>query len=126
VAAKMVAAVEELVGAADFDQWSPRDWVALFCWTYEAVYGVECLDEVRPEWKVAGSAVSRMLAGDFDGDAAAFFQYMAWVSAREREREEWRRKNQKPGGRLDWRAVFMRKKWLAEYRLDRARTEGVQ
>ena len=104
---------------------TPTLFVALFCWMHEAIYDVECVNEVAPEWNVAASRLSLMIEEDFEGDKAEFLLYLQWAAKDEERVELWRRSNRQQGKRLKWRDWFMLKSKLSDYRLFKIRTQGV-
>lgn len=123
---QLMRELEEKIEESDFKTMSPRHWVAMFCWVHEAIYDVDCIEEVRAEWNTASSCVSRMLTEEFGGDEEEFLAYVQWLSKDEERVELWRRSNRKPGRRLRWRDFFFLKTKLADYRLHKARTSGIQ
>jgi hypothetical protein len=75
-----VQSAEILVDERAFHKFTAREWVGLFCWIHEAVYSVDCIEEVRREWNTAAAAASRMLKDEFGDDKNEFYQYLAWVA----------------------------------------------
>jgi hypothetical protein len=97
--------------------------VAFFAWCYREVYGVEAVDLLGVAGLGARSAADKLVREQFDGDPGACVQFIRWAWYREREREAWRREHKRDGRRLDWRAQFVGRSLLAEYRLAVARLE---
>jgi hypothetical protein len=117
--------VEAKVEARDFSSIAARHWVALFCWIHEAIYNVECVDEVRAEWKAAMFQAAKMLKHKFDDDPVEMFHFINWVAVREQGHEKWRRENKKEGRRLSWRDLFLRERLLTDYKINQLRRDGV-
>lgn len=114
--------------SAEFEDWpqkTPAMLVALFCWAHEAIYGVSCISEVARVFNGAVSAADKLVRDEFDGSLEHASEYLRWVWRREREREQWRRKNTGFGRVLSWRNVFLHRELVKEMRLDAVRTKGV-
>lgn len=104
-------AVDESAMMRTTRDWSgakPSHLVALYAWCHERTYGVAA--EVLADGKAfaqATLACARMLKEDFGGDVVLMVGgYVQWSWRRERGREEWRRANAQPGGRIGWRLQF--------------------
>lgn len=123
---KLMREVDEKIENQDFASFTVKHWVAFFCWIHDAVYDLDCLDEVRVEWNAAASAVQRLLNEEFDNDDESFAEYMKWIAKDEERAELWRRSNRRSGRRLRWRDVFLLRARLNDYRLFQARTSGPQ
>lgn len=121
---RLMLRIDERVADGDFTDMKSDEWVALFCWMHDAIYGVSAVDETRTDWKIAGYWVSSLLTDEFGGDTEEFFRYMQYVAKDEEERENWRRSNKRTGKRLRWRDFFLLKRSLNDYRLYKARLEG--
>lgn len=98
----------------------PRTMVALFAVLHERVYGVACADLTSSTRLVASFAAARMLEREFAGDAQAMAMFLRWTWMREKEREAWRRANNRDGGAISWRLQF-NGRLLTDYRLALAR-----
>ncbi len=122
----LIAAIDERV---ERDEWPAEDGpemlVALFCWAHNEIYGVSCVQEVARVFRGARSAAEKLIRVEFGGDSEKAVEYMRWVWKREREREQWRRKNTGFGKVLTWRHVLMYGELVKEMRLDGLRTNGV-
>jgi len=111
--------VEGMIRIESFAGATGKHFVALCAMLHGKVYGVA--DEVGPRERMdAAAAAARMLRSQFDGDADAMADFVRWAWLREKDREEWRRENGRPGGRLGWRLLFSGA-ILTDYRLDKAR-----
>ncbi|MFA5052786.1 MAG: hypothetical protein WC565_01910 [Parcubacteria group bacterium] len=125
-AEQYVLQIDELIESGlNGEELTPTLFVALFCWMHDAIYDVECVDEVAPEWNVAASRLSLMIEEDFEGDKAEFLTYLQWAAKDEERVELWRRSNRQQGKRIKWRDWFMLKSKLSDYRLFKIRTQGV-
>lgn len=123
-AEKLMVRMDERVAEGDYDNMFADEWVALFCWMHDAIYGVSCVDETRADWKVAAYRAHHMLTEEFDGNAEEFLAYLRHAAKEEEGRETWRRSNRRSGKRVRWRDFFLLKTALNDYRLHKARTEG--
>jgi hypothetical protein len=97
-----------------------RHFVALFAELHFRVYGVACAELGSKERVYATKLANDMLSKDFAGDAAMMATFIAWLWSREKEREEWRRNNQRSGSRIGWRYQFGRAA-LTDFRIEQAR-----
>lgn len=117
-------ATREAVLMMESGDWSaavPRHFVALYALLHEKVYGVRA-DELTPSARLVAAGLARGMCDRlFGGDPGEMAGYMRWVWAREKDREAWRRANQKDGGRIGARLVFGGA-LVTEYRLHLART----
>lgn len=106
------------------DDWSkarPTHLVALYTWCHEQVYEVEATEMVGLNWLAAASAAAKMVREEFGGSVLEGVEFLRWTWKREKHREEWRRENEREGGRITWRAQFQQRYLLTDYRIDRAR-----
>ena len=121
--AREMAAKESWAGAR------PIHFVAIHAVLFEEVYEFEPLD-LTPATRMAACGMASALAkglflygheGVNQGEAAArVVAYVRWVWEREREREDWRRRNSRGGQTVGWRLVFGRS-LLNEYANDARR-----
>lgn len=122
----LIARIDEYV---EKDEWPLEEGsallVALFCWAHNEIYGVSCTAEVARVFRGARSAADKLIRIEFQSDVEKAVEYMRWVWKREREREQWRRRNTGYGKVLTWRQVLMTGELVKEMRLDALRTKGV-
>lgn len=108
---RAVRAASEMLVSGDAAKATPIHFVALFTILFERVYGFEPMD-LTPQTRMAAcgmaSSLARAVFGFPEGGGEKTMAYVAWVWEREREREEWRKKNGKGGQTLGWRLVFGR------------------
>ena len=103
---------------------SPKHLVLLHAMLHEHVYGVAPDSGSGKTFTFASSSATKMLREEFANDPEAMVDYLRWSWQREQDREEWRRKNGRDGGRLDWRRQFAQRCVLTDYRVDQARRKG--
>ncbi|MDE2100486.1 MAG: hypothetical protein KGL39_24795 [Patescibacteria group bacterium] len=124
---KEIDKIESLVkDPSNWRKFTPAQFVYLYGWLHEKVYGVTAADELaRREGLGAVSACTRVLEKEFDGDSEAMMGFMQWVWKREQEREKWRRDNNIDGRRMTWRTQFSAS-LLTDYRLARHRRRSTR
>lgn len=100
---------------------TPALYVALYAWLHQQVYGIDPSAELASKVGLgARSAATNILKNEFNGNAGEMLMFMRWTWFREREREEWRKANNRQGGRITWRVQFSHG-LVNEYRLMRRR-----
>lgn len=115
----LVRYVREVKAMMESEQWTKgkaSHLVALYYVLHEMVYGVapELKGEELKEAKLAaGSFLHSKCADDFE----AAVEFMRWVWARERSREQWRRDNKIDGKVLGWRLILRHSSMYTEYRV---------
>lgn len=112
---------EQLRSRSDFDGMHPRHLVAMYIIAHEWIYGVRPSEVVGKVAQGAVSACKKMMREEFDDDPVNLLRYLRHTFKKEKEREEWRRKNNQPGARLSYRDVFVYRRKLDDYRVDMAR-----
>lgn len=86
----------------------PREYVAAYALLHERVYGILPY-ELTPIARLrAAGLAKRLLDTHFDGDGDAMGRFILWAWKREKEREDWRRKNphRAGAGRIGWSLQF--------------------
>lgn len=95
----------------------PRHLVALYARLHLSVYEVVAEELAQPnDWSGACSAADKLLRDVFGGDFSAALHFMQWVWRRELKNEKWRRENDKPPYRVDWRKQFVHRFLVTDYR----------
>jgi hypothetical protein len=103
---RAISQTREMMSTGVWGPAYPRHFVALYVVLHEMVYGVTPAElGPRPRVLAAGFA-ARMLEKEFDDDPGKMAAYVKWVWTREKDREEWRRKNGRDSGRIGWRLMF--------------------
>lgn len=103
---RCIGETERMMGTADWTRAVPRHFVALYAILHHSVYGIMAA-ELTPKIRAfAAGTADRMLYTHFGGNQGEFAQMMRWVWMREKDREEWRRAQKKPGGRVGWKLMF--------------------
>lgn len=123
---RLVKEVAECIETDDWGDKRPALLVGVFCWAHEQIYGVDCVREVKRFFLTASQGARKLIDEEFEGDFDEALRFMKWVWARERDREEWRRKNTGYGKRLRWRHFFVERELVTELRLAEARVGGVE
>lgn len=117
--------VERAKAAMKTGDWSGANGttlVALVCVLHFNIYGVEL--EMSPRERfIAARTAGLMLKREFGDDLQKMILFLRWTWRREREREEWRRKNGRDGGSIGWRLQFG-PHLLTDYRLAAARKQS--
>ena len=99
----------------------PSDFVALYAWLHNQVYNVDPSSELNGKSGLAARNFAKtILKEEFGGIVDDMIMFMRWTWWREREREEWRKANNRQGGRITWKYQFSRG-LVNEYRLMRRR-----
>lgn len=92
--------------------------VSVWAWAHEELYGVSPASELAGlAWLAAGSSAEGLIRGEFGGDGARALDFVKWALRREQEREAWRKRNGKEGGRLTWRQLFSLRQLVVDYRV---------
>jgi hypothetical protein len=105
----------------DWSEARPAHVVALYAWCHEQTYGVTPVELVGLNWLAAGTAAGKLARDEFDGRLEGVVEFMRWVWRREAKREKWRRENKHEGGRIGWRAQFVQRYLVTDWRIDAAR-----
>ena len=94
----------------------PDHLVGLYAALHTHVYGVPAL-ELEQDYGAAVSSARKLLTDEwFHGSAFKAQTYVAWCFARARK---WKQQSIKDGEevvRLNWRTVFMKRKWLTDWK----------
>lgn len=115
--------VKVMIESGDWTGASPRHLVALYELMHALVYEVVPTMTNR-ERSIAVAQAGGQVRYQFDGDIAQAIEFVRWAWQREAEREEWRRRSGRQGGRLDWRRLFSSSGVLTDYRVELARKAG--
>jgi hypothetical protein len=97
---------EEMLCTGDWSDATGRHHVALFMLLHEKVYGATAAEMNGRACYASAAQAARLQAENFDDDPAALATFVLWTWKREHERETWRRKNGKSGGRISARLQF--------------------
>lgn len=120
--AREEARARDMVRSGEWEGATATTFIALWSLMFERTYGVPA--PLLPRERLfAARQVGAMLKREFGGDVSAMASFMRWAWRREKEREEWRRKNGRDGGCLGWRLLFG-PNVLTDYRLAAARRGG--
>jgi len=112
-----------MVASGDWTEARPGHFVALYAMGHAKAYGVPPLELTPPARMGAAAMVAKLLRDSFGGEPQRLYAFVRWVWTREREREEWRRANNREGRRVSWQLQFG-KLFLTDYALaiERAKT----
>lgn len=116
----------ETVAMAGDKNWADAEvphLVALFMEMHLVVYDVEAGDLAGKVFQGACSSARKMLADEFDGDVRKMVSYIHWSWQREKDTEDWRQKNGRGHGSLNWRTQFQRRDLLTKWRIDSKRPQ---
>lgn len=105
-ALEAMGVAKECAASGDWSEATPRVFVALYALLFERVYGLPTADLTPKSRVLAEAAAKRLLRVEFDEDPVRMAEYMKWSWGREKEREEWRRANQRDGRPLGWALMF--------------------
>jgi len=112
---------EHFMRTGEWDAARPIHFVALYAHLHESVYGAAPVELGPTERLHACGAAKRMLEKHFDHQSAEMAAFMRWAWTREKGREQWRRDNDRSGGRIGWSLMF-NGALLTDFRIDLART----
>lgn len=117
--------VQERMRTQEWDGMTTGRLVALYWLCHERVYGVvpSELDNAAV-WSRAMLHAGKMVASEFDDDVGRAVVFMRWVWTRERDIEEWRRRNQRNGRRISWLDQFCYGRLVSDWRIAAARQTG--
>lgn len=97
------------------------EFVALYAWLHAQVYNVDPSNELEGKSGLGARAAAKfVLKTEFADNVDDMVMFLRWTWWREREREEWRKVNNRHGGRITWRYQFSGG-LVNEYRLMRRR-----
>lgn len=113
--------VDEMIRSGDWSGATAAHLVALYERMHEKCYGVAPAELGPTGCYDARNLAAGMMRREFSNDPTEMVQYMRWAWEREMEREEWRRKNGRDGGRVGVRLMFGGA-LLTDYRLHLARS----
>lgn len=96
--------------------------VALYWVCHHRLYGVVPGEiDTAAGWSRAMKAAGSMVKNQFEGNVQLAVRFMRWCWHREREREEWRRKNKVPGKRIIWQQQFLWPSLVSDWRAEKVR-----
>jgi hypothetical protein len=114
--------VEEMGASGEWQKADALHLVLLYAELHRQVYGADALEIAAVKALTLAARAARNLADlYFEGDYGAVVSFMRWSWKREQEREEWRRANNREGGRLGWRLQFSAS-LVSDYRVSERRT----
>jgi len=111
-------------------RWRENDWkgmtpgylVALYWVCHVAVYGTEPLElDKATVWTQAMKSAGALVKKHFDGDVDLAVCFMRWVWTRERDREDWRRRNNVSSNRITWVRQFCYETLVSDWRTEKVR-----
>lgn len=114
---RVLLLTNELKDAKAWNEFEPKNFVALYCMLHGNVYGV-IPEEVRDVFTLVVNAAKKQLKDEFSGDNKRMVEFMRWVWAREKKRNATRSEDN--DFRIGWRLQFGRT-LLSDYRVARAR-----
>lgn len=117
---KALEQVGEMLKEGKWSEATGRHFVALYADLYFRVYGMLPEDLGPKERVFAAKLAGTMLDKQFQGNRDEMAKFLAWTWTKEKEREQWRRDNQRDGGIIDWRFQFSAK-LVQSYRMACAR-----
>lgn len=115
---QLAAECAEMRRTGRWDEATAGHLVALCAYCHEKVYGVSDPDLVGKNYGLAQTLAGKMIRDKFGGDVKSAVDFVRWTWKRERDTEEWRRKNDKPGRRIGFRLQFGASGLYADWRLD--------
>jgi hypothetical protein len=116
--------VEQMGASGDWQRADALHLVLLYAELHRQVYGADALEVVAAKaLALAAKAARNLVESYFEGDYGAAVSFMRWAWRRELEREEWRRANNREGGRLGWRLQFS-PSLVSDYRVSGQRRTG--
>jgi hypothetical protein len=115
-----------VTNALDTGDWTgarPKHFVRLYGMLHRRVYGVEAR-ELRNSltMRAATRFATMQFQNEFNSDPVEMADFMRWCWERELGREEWRRRNGRSGGRIEWRLQFG-PSLVTDWRIDVARRQ---
>jgi len=121
--------IEEMTERMKRKSWegiTPGKLVALYWLCHQRVYGVVPAElDKAPTWRSAMQGAGSMVKRHFDGDVQRAIIFMRWVWTQEQSREEWRRANNKSGGRrISWQNQFHHDYLISDWRAAAMRARG--
>ena len=116
--------VRKCMASGDWSKAGCRHFLALYVVMHEEVYKVTPVELTPHERVKAVMGISRMLKTWFDDDAGEMASFMRWTWEQEREREAWRLKNGRQGGRIRWQKQFG-PDFVSDYRAHLVRSRSV-
>lgn len=112
----------DIAKAKEWDRLRPAHFVEMYVLGHKVVYGVEPAELTGTgkgqtnARKGAASAAERMLRQEFGGRQVDMVRFLDWVWKREKDKEKWRRENQREGARLTWQFLLAGRAVLTDYR----------
>lgn len=100
----------------------PRHFVALYAQLHAHVYGAEPTELRGKTWTAACLMASRLLAGDFSGDAGRLVAFVVWAWKREKKAHA---KGNEDRRRMGWRLQFS-SALVTDYRVHLAQRSGLR
>lgn len=119
---KFIAEAREMMRTGRWEGAQPAHFLAAWAYLHTAVYGVAPPELEREEWAGAVNSVKKLLRDECRGRPEVMVSYVRWFWRREKEREDWRRKNQREGRVVNWRDAFARRRFFSEYVVQLQRT----
>lgn len=118
-----IADVEDRIKRQDWSNVTVAMLVALYWVCHIKIYGCEPAElDSANTFTNAMKCAGKMVKEQFDGDLQKAVNFMRWVWTRERDREDWRRRNNVAGGRrITWQQQFIYLGLVTDWRAAKAR-----
>lgn len=112
-------AIDEMNALRDGERWSeatPKHLVAFYADTYEVVYGFSDPDMRTKSFLFATAAATKLLSGEFKGDAELMARYVSYAWQKEMKFEKARQAGTNQSEfRLSWKGIFIYRTHLAAF-----------
>lgn len=112
-----IAEVESRIARQDWNNVNVGLLVAIYWVCHVKIYGTPPAElDSASAWTNAMKCAGLLVQQQFDGDVQKAVNFLRWVWTREREREEWRKKNDVPTKRISWQQQFIYKTLVTDWR----------
>ena len=112
-----IAEVRERITRQNWKDMKVGRLVALYWICHEKIYGVVPAEiDKTAVWEQVMKAAGGMVKNEFDGDMQQAIEFMRWVWTDEARKENWRRANHKPAGRIKWQNQFLHGYLISDWR----------
>lgn len=116
--------LSELDEHEDYEPKRPGELVLVYAWLHQGTYGCPAGELMGKGFGHACMAAANLARTQFDDDLSALLEFVRWTWAREKDSEEWRRRNGRTGRRITWALQFRNGGILTDYRVAIARQRG--
>lgn len=117
-----VEEMEERIKRQDWKNLSAGQLVAVYWVCHLKIYGVPPKElDSTSNYSRAMMMAAKLVKDEFAGDVDLAVDFMRWAWFREKDREDWRKRNNTSGRRITWYLQFVAKDLLTDWQREKFR-----